>query len=87
MSKSKENEGEFYAGIICALAVVNGYDNPVISESIVKTVDEKKLMFYAKEHDSLEWAGLHKLNIRSNYPSKCSVSDFHCSYPECSCGR
>lgn len=24
---------------------------------------------------------------RSDYPAACEVSAFHCSYPECSCGR
>lgn len=28
-----------------------------------------------------------KESDRENYPAKCPVSDFHCSYPECNCGR
>jgi len=26
-------------------------------------------------------------NDRNSYPAKCSKSDFHCTYPECTCGR
>ena len=26
-------------------------------------------------------------NKRSDYPANCQLSDFHCSYPECNCGR
>lgn len=25
--------------------------------------------------------------VRANYPSSCQLSEFHCQFPECSCGR
>jgi hypothetical protein len=31
--------------------------------------------------------GLEEPDTRSQYPAACRVSDFHCTYPECGCGR
>lgn len=58
VSQKKHVKGDFYHGIIAALAVVALHDQQVVFDEIVRTVDEAKLISVARRNGDMRWSGL-----------------------------
>lgn len=57
---TKEATGDFYAGIISALAVIALHDQETIFREIVDLCDEGELIAHARKNDEMEFSGLSK---------------------------
>jgi len=53
-----DEDENFYAGIITALAVIAQFDNEVMYREVINTLDLSKLIKYAKKNGELEFSGL-----------------------------
>jgi hypothetical protein len=57
-------EREFYAGYLCALAVIYEYRADAIYEEAVRAVDRTKLLAEARRTNNMRWSGLSRYERR-----------------------
>lgn len=80
----------FEDGYACAVVnLINMFDQPSMAKELLNAlgnINYKNLPEH--ELNTLVKHNLINREKRREYePSKCHTSEFHCSFPECACGR